>query len=93
MSVAIVSEERAIGSEPEPVGIPLMRDALDEGGAYLCNWSGHQLRIHDPHETGGAAVGHAADAQSIVTGVGSDPYACLSGVWAPAGCFGPSTTP
>lgn len=93
MSIAIISGERAIGGEPEPVGIPLMLDALDEAGAYVCNWSGHQLRVRDPRETGGAAVGHAADAQSTVTGVGSDPYAWLSDVWAPAGRPGPSTTP
>jgi len=32
------------------VGISLPLDGLREAGTYVCNWSGHLLRIHDPEQ-------------------------------------------
>jgi hypothetical protein len=45
MSTATLTGDPYVGCAMPSVGVSLPLDALSEPGTYLCNWSGHLLRV------------------------------------------------
>jgi len=45
MSAVMLTEKRHTGGRTGSVGVSLPLDALQEPGTYVCNWSGHLLRV------------------------------------------------
>ena len=75
MSAAVGRQKFHIGGETELVGVTLPLDALKEPGTYLCNWSGHLLRV--PEADRGISRFSAAGARRAgtwtVTRISADP--------------------
>jgi len=75
MSAAAVGQKSHGGDETESVGVSLPLDTLKEPGTYVCNWSGHLLRV--PEADRGASRFSAASARRAgtwtVTRISTDP--------------------
>ena len=67
--------ERKSRSAPQPGNGPIAFEAISEPGAYICNWSGHLLRV--PRELSAAhrtaRMTLVSNAKLEVTRIGSDP--------------------
>jgi len=75
MGAATVSEDRVVELESETLGVSLPLDALDEPGTYICDWSGHLLRVSDadPGTNRFATVRHTDSKPWTVTRISADP--------------------
>ncbi len=75
MSVAAVVQQSQIDNGTGPVGVSLRLDALTEPGTYVCNWSGHLLRVPESDRgTSRFSTTHARRAAAwTVTRISVDP--------------------
>lgn len=75
MSAAMLTGSSQTGRGTESVGVSLPLDALKEPGTYVCNWSGHLLRV--PEADRGTNRFSATDgrrpASWTVTRISADP--------------------
>ncbi len=94
MSAAIAAEQFRIVHETEPVGVSLPLDALEEPGTYICNWSGHLLRVHETDRGTrrfAAAAGRHPGAWTV-TRISVDPRISRQEAKSLANSFGLSTS-
>ena len=75
MSAAMVVQKSHTGGESASVGVSLPLDALKEPGTYVCNWSGHLLRVPeaDRGKSRFSAAGAQRTAAWTVTRISADP--------------------
>ena len=73
MSVAVTPPDLAGVCHTGPVGLPLPLDELTEPGTYICNWSGHLLRVHESDPARFAAVRRTGGRQWTVTRISNTP--------------------
>ena len=75
MSAAMLTGSSQTGRGTKSVGVSLPLDALQEPGTYVCNWSGHLLRV--PEADRGinrfSATGGRRAASWTVTRISADP--------------------
>ena len=75
MSAAMLTGNPHIGDRTESVGISLPLDTLKDPGTYVCNWSGHLLRVPeaDRGTTRFSAAGGRHSTAWTVTRISADP--------------------
>jgi hypothetical protein len=76
MGIAVAMQDPWIGREAERVGVSLPLDSVEEPGTYICNWSGHLLRVPepDPYMRGRLPCIGRPDSDSwMVTRISADP--------------------
>ena len=78
---AAVATRTTIGPETAPrAGVAVPFDAITSAGAYVCNWSGHLLRVpeHGLLPSGPLAVNMVGGEPLTVTKISDDPDLPLS---------------
>ena len=92
-SVAIPQTDRSPRSSIR-VGTTLPLDTLHDPGTYVCNWSGHLLRIHDADREGHrfADAGRRNAGAWTVTRISADPRISRQQAKVLAQSFGLSTS-
>ncbi|MFQ5805689.1 MAG: hypothetical protein ACE5I3_04480 [Phycisphaerae bacterium] len=90
MSAGIATENVLVDLAKETVGVSLPLDALLEPGTYICNWSGHLLRVSDTDPDGNrfATLRHTVSEPWTVTRISADPHISRFKAKALAGSFG-----
>lgn len=75
MSTLTIPQQDRMNWINNRVGTTLPLDALHEPGTYVCNWSGHLLRIHDSEREGHrfANAGRHTAGSWTVTRISADP--------------------
>ena len=72
------SDQPMTGSSSSAFTIPF--DAIREPGAYICNWSGHLLRVPEDGVTSGRSplLNIVGQEPLFVTKISDNPYVCLT---------------
>jgi hypothetical protein len=93
MSVAVANQALSVARKPETVGVSIPLDALDEPGTYICDWSGHLLRVSQADLDAGrfADVGHAKPESWTVTRISPDSRISCFDAWKLAESLGVNT--
>ena len=75
MRAAVASRNLLNDRETETGGVCLPLIGLDEPGTYVCDWSGHLLRMpeRDPDRGRFARIGHTDLEPRTVTRISTDP--------------------
>ena len=74
MSTMTIPQTDRTSGTTNRVGATLPLDALHETGTYVCNWSGHLLRVHDANREGDrfVAAGRRAAGAWTITRISAD---------------------
>jgi hypothetical protein len=93
MTIANAATGGARDRQSEPAGVTVPVGALDQPGTYICNWSGHLLRVPATDQGLGcfAALGHLNGAPWTVTRISPDPQLSRVEAKALAGTLGLET--
>jgi hypothetical protein len=76
MSVIVGTGRFGLDPEAEGLGVSLPLAALHEPGTYICDWSGHLLRVCET-DCGGSRFASTRDANSrrwTATRISADPH-------------------
>lgn len=76
MTATATTKRRTYEQELTAVGTQVQFDFLHEAGAYVCNWSGHLLRVPDGAIEGGRSLRMSFTSKEplYVTKVSNDPF-------------------
>ena len=76
MTTATISKQTPVTN----LGATVPFDEICDAGAYVCNWSGHLLRVADPVQLNGrtAAINIVGNAPLTVTKISDNPMLPLS---------------
>lgn len=93
MSTLTIPQQDRTNRTSSRVGTTLPLDALGEPGTYVCNWSGHLLRVHDGECEGHRFVsaGRQRAGTWTVTRISADPRISRQQAKVLAHSFGLST--
>lgn len=93
MNPAATTVDFAADRGPQSVGTAIRLAAVDEPGTYICNWSGHVLRVTeaDVESNRFASVPHAAIEPHLVTRISPDPHISRLAAKTLASSFGLAT--
>lgn len=80
MTTQTVSSRQRESTTNRGFGTQIPFDAIDEPGCYVCNWSGHLLRVPEDGVKPGRSpmINMSGDAPLFVTRISENPYIPLS---------------
>lgn len=88
---AVISAAQATAHKDYPrVGATVPLDTVSSPGAYVCNWSGHLMRVpeSDSPPNGGSRLNLIGAEPLMVTKISADPELPLSKARGLSWCFG-----